>query len=153
MRGQGRVYQRGDKWWVAYYVRGKEYRESAGATKAEAKRYLKKRLGEINSGRFVGPQEERITVNEILDNLIHYLETKGAPWCERAVHGVQLVSFIERDDRLLCGGIRPPRLNLAGVWAQKSPFTVITLQTGLVGKSFVLTGCQCNFGWSATPVS
>jgi hypothetical protein len=55
MRGQGRIFQRGDRWWIAYYapVEGKsaEQRESAGETEAEAKRLLKKRLQEIAVAR------------------------------------------------------------------------------------------------------
>ena len=88
MRGQGRIFQRGKKWWVAYYVGGEEHREAGGTTKTEAKQFLKNRLGEINSGRFVGPREERITVNEILDNLILHLETKGAKSIPAFVSGL-----------------------------------------------------------------
>jgi integrase len=85
-RGQGRVFQRGSFFWVAYYSHGKEQREVArhvrtgdklGLTEKdrhEAERFLKRRLGEIaaeqHGGRaFVGPQQERVTVNELLDGL------------------------------------------------------------------------------------
>ena len=39
------------------------------------------------------------------------------PWCRRAVPGVQLVSCIETRRLVYCGGIRPPWLSFAGVWA------------------------------------
>src|SRR5579862_5012468 len=85
-RGQGRVFQRGAYLWVAYYAHGKEQREVAkhvrtGAkldatekNRHEAGRFLKHRLGEIaaeqHGGRaFVGPQQERVTINELLDGL------------------------------------------------------------------------------------
>src|SRR6266699_2247202 len=86
-RGQGRVFQRGSLLWIAYYAHGKEQREVArhGRTgekleatteknRHEADRFLKHRLGEIaaekHGGRpFVGPQQERVTVNELLDGL------------------------------------------------------------------------------------
>ena len=85
-RGQGRVFQRGAYLWVAYYAHGKEERESArhirtgdkleasDKNRHEAERFLKRRLGELaaeqHGGRaFVGPQQERVTVNELLDGL------------------------------------------------------------------------------------
>ena len=46
MRGFGRIFKRGDVWWLAYCHRGKEVRESSHSTKeADAKRLLKKRSG------------------------------------------------------------------------------------------------------------
>jgi len=78
MHGQGRVFKRKNKWWVAYYVRGKEHRESAGNTEAEAKRFLKARRKEIDGDRWIRPCDEKITANEMLDHLITHLENKGA---------------------------------------------------------------------------
>src|SRR6266404_5927784 len=87
-RGQGRVFQRKGSsfFWVAYYSHGKEEREVARHVRTgdklevseknqhEAQRFLKRRLGEIaaeqHGGRaFVGPQQERVTINELLDGL------------------------------------------------------------------------------------
>ncbi len=45
MRGMGRLYKRGPVWWIAYYRRGREYRESSESTrKRDAVDLLKKRL-------------------------------------------------------------------------------------------------------------
>jgi integrase len=86
MRGQGRIFQRGGKWWIAYYapVEGKstEQRESAGRTEPEAKRLLRKRLQEIAVARagvrqFQGPRQERITVEELLSDLETDYEIRG----------------------------------------------------------------------------
>lgn len=77
MRGDGRVFQRGKRWWIAYYARGQEHRESAGRTEREARRHLKARLKEIYGGRFVGLQEERIVVEELLDDLLASFEMRG----------------------------------------------------------------------------
>jgi integrase len=87
-RGQGRIFQRtrSSYWWIAYYAHGKEEREvsrhvrtgekleATEANRREAERFLKRRLGEIaaeqHGGRaFVGPQQERVTVNQLLDVL------------------------------------------------------------------------------------
>ena len=87
-RGQGRVFERkgSSYFWVSYYAHGKEQREAARhvrtnekleateGNRREAERFLKHRLGELaaeqHGGRpFVGPQQERVTVGELLDGL------------------------------------------------------------------------------------
>lgn len=78
MRGDGRVYQRGNRWWIEYWIRGKQHRESASKTEAAARRKLRERHREIHGDRFVGPREERLTVEELIDNLTTHLKTKGA---------------------------------------------------------------------------
>ena len=78
LRGQGRIFERGEKYWIAYYVDGVEHRESAGNTKADAKRKLKARLNEIHSDKFIDPRTAKITVNELLDNYLTHLKNKGA---------------------------------------------------------------------------
>jgi integrase len=89
MRGQGRVFERkgsSPHWYVAYYAHKEEVREPArhvrtGAkleatekNRHEAERFLKHRLKELAAeqiaGRpFIGPQQERVTVNDLLDGL------------------------------------------------------------------------------------
>ena len=51
MRGEGRVFQRGKIWWVAYYQDGREYRESSKSPRRqEAVRMLRRRVGEVAAG-------------------------------------------------------------------------------------------------------
>ncbi len=76
--GDGGVYQRGARWWISYHNRGKRFREPGGKTEAEAKKKLKARLREIYGDRFIGPIEERVTVDELLDDLMTHLQTQGA---------------------------------------------------------------------------
>jgi integrase len=87
-RGQGRIFprERSSYWWISYWGHGKEQREVARHVRTgekieateknrrEAERWLKRRLGELaaeqHGGRaFVGPQQERVTINELLDGL------------------------------------------------------------------------------------
>ena len=71
MRGLGRIYKRGAVWWIAYYHRGKEHRESTESDRETvAKKLLKKRLGEIGMGKLVGPVEERVTFEELSEDLL-----------------------------------------------------------------------------------
>lgn len=69
MRGLGRVFKRGSVFWVSYWHRGKENRESLGSeNKTEAKKLLKKRLGEIGRERLIGPTEEKVTFKAFSDD-------------------------------------------------------------------------------------
>ena len=87
MRGMGRVFKRGSAWWVGYYHRGKEFRESTGSeSEAQARRLLKKRLGEIGRGRLIGPVEEKVTFEEMAEDLLRDYETNG----KRSVRSAKL---------------------------------------------------------------
>ena len=82
MRGDGWVYPRkypsGTRWWIAYWRDGKEYRESAGNTEAEALKRLAKIRRTLHSDDFIAPTQRNVKVDELLDDLITHLETKGA---------------------------------------------------------------------------
>lgn len=77
LRGTGRVFQRPGSahWWIAYYHRGKEIRESSESLdRRAAERLLKRRLAELGADRmglkaFVAPSQERVTVGQLLDAL------------------------------------------------------------------------------------
>ncbi len=78
MHGMGRIFKRGATYWIAYSYRGKEYRESSKSRKeADARRLLKKRLGEIGQGKLIGPVEERVTFEDLASDLIRDYEIKG----------------------------------------------------------------------------
>jgi integrase len=59
--GTGRIYQRGNVWWIDYGFRGDRHRESSKSTKkGVAVKLLKKRMAEMGRGQLVGPDEERL---------------------------------------------------------------------------------------------
>lgn len=102
IRGNGRIFTRkGSSYlWIAYYHHGKEHREvarhvrtgnkidaMAEKSRREAEKFLNHRLGEIAAERhggrpFVGPQQERITVTELLDALEADYKLRGK-WSNR----------------------------------------------------------------------
>jgi integrase len=66
MRGHGRVFQRGGVWWVAYYHRGQEIRESAKTTSEhKARTLLRERLRTAGTPAFIGPAAERVTFDDL----------------------------------------------------------------------------------------
>jgi integrase len=84
-RGDGRIFTRtGSAFlWCAYYLRGREYRESTGTADPEkAAKYLKRRLKEVGADQigkatFVGPQQERMKVSKLLEALEEDYKLRG----------------------------------------------------------------------------
>ena len=84
MRGQGRIYQRGPVWWIAYYHRGHELRESAKTTnRRKAENLLRERQRTAGRPDFIGPAAERVTFDD-LGAL--YLTLPGQPDARCARH-------------------------------------------------------------------
>jgi len=78
IHGFGAPYQRGRIWWIRYHHRGDEYRESAGSERRlDAERLLKARWKQIGRGKFIGPREEKVLVNDLLDALVRHYEQNG----------------------------------------------------------------------------
>lgn len=89
-----KIFQRGNYLWIAYYHHGKEQREVARHRKTdeklttsdkdrkEAELFLKQRLGELTAEKhggpaFIGTQEKRLTVNDLLDSLESDYKTRN----------------------------------------------------------------------------
>jgi integrase len=79
----GRVFQRGETFWIAYYLRGQEFRESARTDDPDkAKRFLRQRIRQtgadmIGAKKFIPPQTERLLVNDLLNSLERDLKLRG----------------------------------------------------------------------------
>jgi integrase len=74
----GRIFRRGQVFWIAYYRHGKEYRESTHSTdENDATKLLKKRYGEIAGRRFVGPQEERVMFEDLARGIERDYKLRG----------------------------------------------------------------------------
>ena len=69
--GFGSLIKRGRILHIAYYHRGKEHRESSySESENKALRLLKKRVGEISTGRFIGPKEDCLTFDDLVKGLV-----------------------------------------------------------------------------------
>jgi integrase len=72
-KSTGSLYQRGTIWWIQYYRPGnpQPVRESSGSeVKADAEKLLKRRQGEIVTGKFAGLRPERITFRELSPEIL-----------------------------------------------------------------------------------
>lgn len=77
-RGSGHLFLRGRTWWIQYNRRGRVFRETTRSTKRTvAERKLRRRLGEIHVGEFVGPRAERVRYEELAADLLNYYVTNG----------------------------------------------------------------------------
>jgi integrase len=79
-RGTGSVYlQQGSAvWWIKYYRNGRPYRESSRTVeRGKAVNFLKKRLAEVTTGDFCGPQAERIRVSELAEEMLRDYRVNG----------------------------------------------------------------------------
>jgi len=65
-RGFGRIYRRGKIWWVEYWFRGQQYRESSkSSVRNRAVNLLRRRQAEMGRGMLVGQQAERLTFEDL----------------------------------------------------------------------------------------
>ena len=70
-RGSGSVYLKRGWCYIKYYADGKPVYEATGTkNKAEARRMLQARLGQLAEGRFTGPAADRVTFEELAEGLI-----------------------------------------------------------------------------------
>jgi integrase len=69
--GTGRIFQRGETWWIDYSFRGTRHRESSESTKrANATKLLRKRMAEMGrGGPFVGRAEEKVSFTDVMTML------------------------------------------------------------------------------------
>ena len=77
-RGDGSVYVRGKTYWIAYYVDGEQVCESAHSRdKAEARRFLKARQGQIAEGRYVGAVADRVAFDDLAELILTDYKVNG----------------------------------------------------------------------------
>jgi len=78
LKGFGYLYRRGTTWWIRYSVRGRDFRESSHSEKEGiAQKLLKARWQELGSGRFIGPSQERVTMEDLFTSLETDYEING----------------------------------------------------------------------------
>lgn len=70
LKGFGYLYLRGKIWWIRYSVGGRDYRESSGSEHEKAAfKLLKLRWQEVGRGRFIGPSQDRVMMEDLFTSL------------------------------------------------------------------------------------
>jgi len=81
----GSIYKRGKTYWIKYYRAGKPYRESAKTDKeSQAKRILKRREAQIETGTFAGLKVERVKFEELAQDFLNDYRINGRKSLESA---------------------------------------------------------------------
>ena len=98
MKGIGRVFKRGSIWWIAFYHRGEEYRESSESeSEFQAGKMLKDRLKRIGKRRFV-PNEDRLAFDDLVKDLVNdYQVNDRRSLCTALNHVRHLRGFFGMD--------------------------------------------------------
>jgi integrase len=77
-RNSGSVFKRGRIYWIKYYKDGRPYRESSESEiQDDAERLLKRRQGDIITGKFAGLGPERILFRQLTEGVIEDYEING----------------------------------------------------------------------------
>ena len=91
MRGDGRVYKRGETWWLQYSVGGKVIRESSKTSDVEkAKKRLALRIKASASPDFVEPKARRLKVSEMIKAFLDYQENRQAEGKARSLRTMKI---------------------------------------------------------------
>ncbi|MBI4582737.1 MAG: site-specific integrase [Planctomycetes bacterium] len=137
MRGDGRIFKLGRIWYIAYYNRGREFRETTRSeSEAVARKLLRKRLAEITREVFVPPSQERMPVNDLLNILVddHRINNrKGTKVLEYQM--VPLRKYFSLDQVKDLNEVRLENFKKERLAEQKAPATINkelgTLRTAL----------------------
>jgi integrase len=74
----GSIYLRGRTWWLKYYRSGQPFYESSESSKcSDAQRLLEQRRAEIYTGTHLDSAARRVTVAELLDDLVRDYRING----------------------------------------------------------------------------
>ena len=117
----GSFYRRGCIWWIKYYRHGKAFRESSKSKKvSDAKRLLRKREGEVSTGKFLGPKPDRVRFEELAEDFLNEYRAnnrKSLVWAKRR---------IERHLTPFLGGLRAMDITTDRI----RDYTVVRLKAG-----------------------
>jgi integrase len=113
MRGAGRVFLRGDRFWIGYYNRGDYMRESVAHvtgrnTRPAAERLLRERLRTAGTAQFIGPQTERVTFDAMASLYLTDFRVNGRRSLVDAERNVRVLAQVFGTDRAL--DITAPRI-------------------------------------------
>src|SRR5262249_48890559 len=108
--GSGSVYRRGKVWWLSYYANGHHVCESSGTRdKSPAKEMLQCRLGSVAEGRYLGLRPDRVTLDELAQDMLNDYRINAKKSLKDAERAVKTVI------RLLDGQQKAQSLGSTGI--------------------------------------
>ena len=99
-RGLGSIYQRGNIYWIVYYINGRRIRESSHSDNPKAAmKLLKLRSGQAAIGRPVTPQAERTTLGDLTALLLDEYRANARRSLDRVEYAITHLHAILGADR------------------------------------------------------
>ena len=91
--GSGSIYRRGKIWWLSYYANGEHVCESSHSRdKGAAKQMLQRHLGAVAEGRYVGPRADRVTLDELANDMLNDYRINGKKSLKDAQRAVKTLA-------------------------------------------------------------
>lgn len=146
-RGEGNVYQRGDTWWMVYWLRGERFRESCETSdEQQARKMLRNKMKQVHADQigarvFQTPKADKLTIHDLLESL-------KADYVLRGKDSGQNLSHIKRADAdfgdMLATALTPDRVDhyIQGRLAAKDKPAAVNRTTQFVRQSFTLAARQ-----------
>jgi integrase len=99
-----REFRESPDWWIQYYSRGRQVRESSHSDKlAVAERLLRQRLGEGAAGILPPPRAERVRYEGLRDALLADYQTNGRKWLRIGREGKAYICGVSTLDVAFAG--------------------------------------------------
>jgi integrase len=96
MRGDGRIFRRGETWWIGFYVDGKEQRESTKTNDEErAKKILRAKLKEVHAHE-LDPTKPFLSQSNRKRSIADLMDALKADYQIRGIARMQNLSTIKR---------------------------------------------------------
>jgi integrase len=142
-RGDGRVYLRGNTWWLSYWLRGEQFRESAETSdEQQARKMLRNKMKQIHADQigarvFQTPKADKLTIHDLLEAL-------KADYTLRGKASGQNLSHLKRADEdfgtILAVALAPERVDqyIQDRLAAKNKPAAINRTTQFVRQAYTL---------------
>ncbi len=88
-------------WWIWYPCRGKKRESSHSTRRSDAVRLLRRRLGEIGTGRFIGPDIEKTMFRDLKKMILDDYRANGRRSLDRLERSLEHIEDFFETDRAL----------------------------------------------------
>jgi integrase len=149
----------GGSWWIAYCHRGRVIRESVARAlrvvpgsvrESDAWTLVKRRTGELQGGKFVGPSQERVTFGELLDAVDVDYRNNGRPSLDTLrVHMKPVRAAFGLDRAVDVTEARVERYKADRLADEKAPAT-INRELAIIRRAFTLAVRQKRLSMAPT---
>ena len=141
MRGDGRIYKYRDSrfYWMAYWVHGREVRQSTKETdEAKARRVLRRTMADVLRGEAV-PHENKVTLQDLCDMLTTDYQTNGRRSLKTLPYSLRhLLEFFGSTAKATAITTDRIQRYIADRQGERASSATINIELALLGRAFTL---------------